>query len=122
MDSHYSDEFLAERKADLLRQKGELEQELSAIARFDESAGGWVAIQSEADGGTSEDIDESSGESEEIQEHRASIDALEKTLVEVDHALAKLVSGEYGKCEVSEEWIEEDRLVAYPAARTCSAH
>jgi len=122
MDSHYSTEFLAERKADLLRQKEELEQELSTMARFDESAGGWVAIQSEVDGGTSEDIDESSSESEEIQEHRASIDALEKTLVEVDHALAKFVAGEYGKCETSDEWIDEERLVAYPAARTCSAH
>lgn len=122
MDSHYSAEFLADRKADLLRQKDELTKELSAIARYDESAGGWVARQSEHDGDTPEDVDESSSESEEMQEHRASIDDLEKSLVEVDYALGKFATGEYGKCETSGEWIDEDRLTAYPAARTCSAH
>ena len=35
---------------------------------------------------------------------------------------AAIAAGTYGTCEVSGEQIEEDRLEADPAARTCKAH
>jgi RNA polymerase-binding transcription factor DksA len=40
----------------------------------------------------------------------------------VVHALGKIEAGTYGVCEVSGMDIEEDRLEANPAARTCKAH
>jgi RNA polymerase-binding transcription factor DksA len=37
-------------------------------------------------------------------------------------ALSRITDGTYGMCEVCEEAIEEARLAADPAARTCLAH
>lgn len=47
---------------------------------------------------------------------------LENRLREVDHALIKIEDKAYGNCEVCNETIEEDRLEANPAARTCKKH
>jgi len=47
---------------------------------------------------------------------------LEIRLAEVKSALEKIENGTYGMCEVSGEKIEEDRLEANPAARTCKEH
>jgi RNA polymerase-binding transcription factor DksA len=121
MDSHYSADFLSARKADLLRQKTEIETELSRIARFDESAGSWVALQPEYSADGTEDAAESSDESETLQDNQAQVSELEKTLVETDQALAKFTQGTYGRCETTGDWMDEARLEAYPAAKTCSA-
>ncbi len=120
MDSHYSPEFLQIRKEELLRQKGELEEELKQIARFDQSAGGWVALQPDYESGSPEDEGESGDESQALQEHQAQVSELEKSLVEIDNALEKFAAGTYGRCESTGDWIDEDRLVAYPAARACT--
>jgi DnaK suppressor protein len=42
-----------------------------------------------------------------------------ETLREVEHALAKFDSGEYGLCESCGQPIPEARLEAKPAARLC---
>jgi DnaK suppressor protein len=47
---------------------------------------------------------------------------LENRLREVDHALLKIENNTYGICEIDNEPIEEDRLEANPAARTCKKH
>ena len=41
---------------------------------------------------------------------------------DIDDALEKMDEGTYGICEVGNEEIDFDRLVANPAARTCIAH
>ncbi len=120
MDSHYSPEFLQIRKEELLRQKGELEEELKQIAVFDTASGSWAALQPDYESGSSEDTAESGDESQSLQEHQAQVVELEKTLIEVDDALAKLASGSFGRCESTGDWIDEDRLIAYPAARSCT--
>jgi RNA polymerase-binding transcription factor DksA len=43
-------------------------------------------------------------------------------LTDVKDALAKIDAGTYGICETSGEPIEEARLRANPAARTCMHH
>ena len=50
------------------------------------------------------------------------LDELEIRYRNVCHALKKIEAGTYGICEVSGQPIEEDRLEANPAARTCKAH
>lgn len=40
----------------------------------------------------------------------------------ITHALSRIDAGTYGICEVGKEVIEENRLEANPAARTCRAH
>ena len=47
---------------------------------------------------------------------------LVRLLSEVDAALGRLDVGEYGRCEVCQEPIETDRLMADPLARVCLDH
>ena len=46
----------------------------------------------------------------------------ETQLIDVKSALERIEDGSYGVCEISWEQIEEDRLEANPAARTCKEH
>src|SRR3954452_10703741 len=48
--------------------------------------------------------------------------SLTDQLNEVDHALAKMDDGTYGRCEVCGEEIAEARLEAMPATRYCINH
>lgn len=120
MDSHYSPEFLSGRQTELMRQKRETEEGLGQIARFDTVSGSWAALQPDYESGGVEDAAESGDESQALQEHQAQVAELEKTLIEIDNALSKFASGSYGRCESTGDWIAEDRLMAYPAARTCT--
>ena len=59
---------------------------------------------------------------EQYDNNKAILEQLEIRLNEVKRALEKIENGTYGKCEVSGEDIELDRLEANPAAKTCKAH
>jgi len=59
---------------------------------------------------------------EEWDERVAILAVLETRYNNVKRALRKIETGEFGKCELSGETIEEARLDANPAARTCMAH
>jgi RNA polymerase-binding transcription factor DksA len=59
---------------------------------------------------------------EEYDGRRATLATLEGRYNDVRRALRKIEQGTYGVCEISGEAIEEDRLEANPAARTCKDH
>lgn len=59
---------------------------------------------------------------EEFEENTAVLKELEVRYNDMKDALAKIEDGKYGICEVSGEIIEEERLIANPAARTCKKH
>lgn len=60
---------------------------------------------------------------EEEYENRASLElGLESRLKDVNDALERLRSGQYGVCAKGEEPIDESRLRANPAARNCMEH
>lgn len=59
---------------------------------------------------------------EEYDERRATLAILEGRFNNVKRALQKIENGKFGICEVGGKPIEEDRLEANPAARTCKAH
>lgn len=59
---------------------------------------------------------------EEYDTRRAELAELEGRWNDIRDALKKIDAGTYGVCEVSGEPIEEDRLIANPAARTCKEH
>ena len=117
--THYSPEFLQAQQGALQTQRQSVIDELATIATFDAAAGTYVALQPVYDEGSVEDSIDSGTEAEELHERSARVRDLEKTLAEVDRALDKLKHGTYGRCEVTGDWIAEDRLRAYPAARTC---
>ncbi|MEX0918954.1 MAG: hypothetical protein WDZ85_03255 [Candidatus Paceibacterota bacterium] len=66
--------------------------------------------------------DEMADRMENIIEQEAAEVPLEKRLKEVNHALQKIETGHFGQCELGNEPIEEERLEANPAARTCKNH
>jgi len=59
---------------------------------------------------------------EQYENRKGILEQLEIRLSEIKKALDKIVNGTYGKCEISGEPIELDRLEANPAARTCKIH
>lgn len=61
-------------------------------------------------------------QSEDWAERRGTLDALEARYNNINRALEKIDKGNYGICEICEKEIEEDRLEANPAARTCKEH
>lgn len=76
-----------------------------------------------------EDIDPSATEKdeladrmEEFEEHQGESSALLKRRNELTAALQRITDGTFGICEECGEKIDEERLEANPAARTCSAH
>lgn len=71
---------------------------------------------------TATEPDEVADKIEEREEERAENTALTARRSNIARALEKIKSGTYGVCEISGETIEEDRLEANPAARTCKAH
>jgi len=74
-------------------------------------------------GGARLTFDEGFADSGQVTAERGEVEALAGTLLEtleeVEHALAKLDSGEYGSCESCGQPIPEARLEAKPAARLC---
>ncbi len=59
---------------------------------------------------------------EEIDEREEEVVTLGARLSEVRRALQSFDEGTYGICEVCQKHIEEERLEANPAARTCVEH
>lgn len=70
----------------------------------------------------SADLNDVADRTEEYDSRRAGVATLESRWNDVKAALDKIESGTYGVCEISGDQIEEDRLEANPAARTCKAH
>jgi len=54
-----------------------------------------------------------------LQENQmlASQGRIRSLLLEIEHALVRIESGQFGICEETEEFIEEDRLLAIPWTR-----
>lgn len=106
----------------LQSEKAELEKSLSEIAEPNpQNPTDWVAKDTPMDI-MEADVNEFADRIEERLENQSEQDVLERRYRDVTRALEKIDAGTYGKCEISGEQIEEDRLIANPAARTCKAH
>ena len=68
------------------------------------------------------DQNEVADRAEEVHIDSIVLDELEGRYRAILHALRKFDAGTYGICEESGVPIEEDRLDANPAARTCKKH
>ena len=100
-----------------------VEQELNELGWKNKETGEWEATGNELDVTTPmADSNEAADQLEDYQERQGETSTLEARRKDVKDALAKIKDGTYGVCEVSGETIEEDRLEANPAARTCKAH
>jgi RNA polymerase-binding transcription factor DksA len=105
----------------LTDEKEKLESELKSVGRRNPSnPNDWEPVPQET--GAEPDPIDAADEVEHFSENRAILTDLENRYNDVLAALSRIEKGTYGKCEISGEEIEADRLNADPAARTCKAH
>lgn len=107
-----------ENKKKLIEEKRLLEDELGSLGKFDKKTGDWEATP-ETMYAPEADESDMADRTEDYEERSAMTDTLEKRLADVNKALEKIEKGGYGVCEICGNNIEEDRLEANPAARTC---
>ncbi len=119
MNDHYSPEFIATQREALLKEKAKLEEDIKKVATYDEASGEYVPKFEETDAGDSEDTDEASAETTTLIENTATADSLLQTMNEVVKTLGDIEADKYGYCENCGGYIQEERLQAYPAAKTC---
>lgn len=105
----------------LQEEKARLEAELSSLGRRNPSnPADWEAVPPVT--GQESDPNDAADLIEDFEANTAILKDLEIRYNEVAAALERIQKGTYGICEVSGEAIEEERLNADPAARTCKAH
>jgi len=111
-------------KAKLLEERANLEKQLSDLGIMDPETGDWGAYQKEAGEADVPDKNDAADFDEDFAIRANTLGELEKRHLDVQNALSKIERGDgsYGKCEISGKDIEEDRLDANPAARTCKEH
>ncbi len=109
-------------KAKLLEERAQLESELANLGVKDPETGDWGAV-GEPDGEEA-DKNDMGDRDEEFAERANKLAELELRLKDVNDAVAALErnDGSYGKCATCGSAIEEDRLGANPAAKTCKEH
>lgn len=110
---------------DLQKQKEKLEieermliDELSGLGVYDKINEDWEATSVPPLQNDVSDENDLADISEDFEERSSTLSILEERFKDVKDALKKIESGTYGICEVTGEQIEEDRLIANPAART----
>lgn len=108
-------------KQKLEEEKKLLEIELQSMGKEDET-GDWEATpEAELKSQDVSDDGDMAERAEDYEERSSTLNVLEKRLADIDNALAKIGTDLYGKCEVCNIEIGEDRLEVNPSARTCEA-
>jgi RNA polymerase-binding transcription factor DksA len=106
----------------LKKEKAELEKQLKSVGRKNPDVpADWEAVPAERDISQADDNIVADGV-EEYEENAAILGTLEARYKDVKSGLDKIKHGVYGLCQVCEKQIEQDRLEANPAARTCKEH
>jgi len=109
--------------------KEKLEEELAMVEKELEEVGrknpdnkaDWEAEPADMDTSTA-DPNEEADKFEEYENNTAVLKELEIRYNDIKDALKKIEEGKYGLCEVCQNPIEEERLIANQAARTCGEH
>lgn len=111
-------------KEKLEAERSQIEGELKTAGRLvNEETGDWEGAAPEMDTMPPQaEWTEAADKIEEFETNRDITEKLETRWKEIKHALEKIESGTYGTCEVDGGEIEQERLEANPAARTCTTH
>ena len=109
-------------KDKLEKEKTLLEKELNSIGTpKKDNPADWDVVPAERENQLAS-LEEMADRMEDVDEREATEVPLEARLKEVSYALDKIKMNNYGICEIGGEEIENDRLEANPAARTCKTH
>ncbi len=99
-----------------------IEAELPTVGRRDPAnPEQWEAVEPDVDRDRADETEVADG-IEQYENNTVILKQLKTRMDEVNAALLKIENGGFGVCEVGGEEIEEDRLEANPAAKTCKAH
>lgn len=109
-------------KAQLESEKANLEQQLQTVGRRNPSNPEDWEAETKVSADDTADVNDRAELLDHYGENAAILTDLENRFNDVKDALARIEAGTYGTCEIGNEPIEEDRLAADPAARTCKAH
>lgn len=100
-----------------------LNKQLGDIAAKDPASGLWAAKAPYMDVMPPQaEPNEAADKIEELDERSEEVTTLSARMADVEKALLSIEQGTYGVCEVCNKPIEEERLEANPAARTCMEH
>ncbi len=113
--------LLKELQDKLEKEKESIETELEKFAKKDEKMkGDWDTTYPRNEGGVgSQQMEDAADEVEEYSTLLPIEHNLELHLLDIENALERIKKGKYGKCEKCGKEIKEDRLKAYPEAKTC---
>ena len=107
----------------LIAEKKLLESELSSVGRRSKDVpGDWEAVPPQTESEAEPDKNIAADMVEGFEEAVATEGELEQRLSQIDSALKRMADGTYGVCRVCQKDIEEERLMANPAATTCIEH
>lgn len=98
-----------------------LTQELSALGSQDPETGIWEADPEDINPNDPNN-NEMADRFEDFEERSSKLSTLKERYEEITSALKKIEDDSYGTCQTCGSQIEEDRLSANPAAKTCKAH
>lgn len=99
-----------------------IEKELNDVGHKNpDNKNDWEAKPADFDTNNA-DENETADKMEEYEENTAVLKELEIRYNDIKDALKKIGGGKYGLCEICGEPIEEERLIANQAARTCKKH
>lgn len=108
-------------KEKLQQEEADLKNEIVQIAIFNTETNQWEATP-DADMINETDDNDAADRFEDFEERTSMLNTLQARLNDIQKALGKIESNTFGKCEIGGEDIEEARLAANPAAKTCKAH
>lgn len=99
-----------------------VEKELNDVGRKNpDNKADWEAEPADFDTNNA-DENETADKIEEYEGNTAVLKELEMRYNDIKDALKKIEDSKYGLCEICGEPIEEERLIANQAARTCKIH
>jgi RNA polymerase-binding transcription factor DksA len=112
----------AQFKDRLEKEKAKLENELQALGRKNpENPADWEPGTPNAGESRADPLDVAE-RTTEFDTNASIVADLETRYNDVVAALTRMENGTYGICEVAQEPIDDERLEADPAARTCRTH
>ncbi|MCX6760796.1 MAG: TraR/DksA C4-type zinc finger protein [Candidatus Nealsonbacteria bacterium] len=115
--------LIEELKETLEKEGKSIEKELNTFAKKDDKLrGDWDTIFPNFSGGESGsgDMEKAADEVEEYSTLLPIEHSLELKLKNINLALEKIKKGVYGKCEKCKKEMSEERLRAFPEAKTCN--
>ena len=108
-------------KEKLEKERDVLLEQMKDMGKFDTDTGEWEATPEEISSPQSDENDKAD-RFEDFESRSSMIRTLEPRLKSILKALKGLNRESFGKCEVCKKDIENTRLEANPAARTCKKH